>query len=81
MVLYSETLITIVIPTSGEKTVLAMLPVVLDEEGVSIFIAPFRALVNNVVVRFQKTSIQCVEWKYSDINPVRIVVVSADIAV
>ena len=58
-----------------------MLLVVLDEEGVSIFIALFRALVNNVVVRFQKTSIQCVEWKYSDINPVRIVVVSADIAV
>ena len=37
MMLYSETLITIVIPTSRGKTVLAMLLVVLDEEGVSIF--------------------------------------------
>ena len=51
-VLYGETLVTIVIPTSREKTVLTMLLVVLDEEGVSIFIAPFRALVNDVVVQF-----------------------------
>ena len=80
VVLHSETLVTIVIPTSGGKTMLAMLLVVLDEEGVSIFIVPFQALVDNVVVRFQKASIQCVEWKYSNINPTHIVVVSANIA-
>ena len=39
-VLHGETPVTIVIPTGGGKTVLAMLPVVLEEEGVSIFIAP-----------------------------------------
>ena len=51
-VLYGETPITIIIPISGGKIVLTMLPVVLDEEGVSIFIALFRALVNDVVIRF-----------------------------
>ena len=56
-VLYSETSITIIISIDGGKTVLAILLVVLDEEGVSIFITPFRALVNDVVVRFQKASI------------------------
>ena len=79
--LYSETLITIIIPTSREKTILAMLLVILDEEGISIFITPFQALVNNVVVRFQKASIQCIEWKYSNINPARIVVISTNITV
>ena len=39
-VLHGETPVTIVIPTGGGKTVLAMLPVVLEEEGVSIFIVP-----------------------------------------
>ena len=60
---------------------LAILLVVLEKEGVSIFIAPFRALVDNVVIRFQKASIHYIEWKYGDINPARIVVVSANVVV
>ena len=79
-VLHSETPVTIVIPTGGGKTMLAMLLVVLEKEGISIFIVPFRALVDDVVVRFQKAGIHYVEWKYGDINPARIVVVSADVA-
>ena len=51
-VLHGETLVTIVIPTSGGKTMLTMLLVVLEKEGVSIFIVPFRTLVDDVVVRF-----------------------------
>ncbi|KEF50790.1 uncharacterized protein A1O9_13158 [Exophiala aquamarina CBS 119918] len=80
-VLHGETPVTIVIPTGGGKTVLAMLPVVLEKEGVSIFIAPFRALVDDVVARFRKAGIHCIEWTVGEINPARIVVVSADIAV
>jgi superfamily II DNA helicase RecQ len=80
-VLYGETPVTIVIPTGGGKTVLAMLPVVLEKEGVSIFIAPFRALVDDVVARFRKAGMHCIEWRVGEINPARIVVVSADIAV
>ena len=48
--LYDETLVTIIISTSKEKTVLAMLLVILEKEGVSIFITLFRALVDDVVV-------------------------------
>lgn len=80
-VLAGESPVTIVIPTGGGKTVLAMLPVVLEKEGVSIFIAPFRALVDDVVARFRQARIQCIEWKVGEINPARIVVVSADLAV
>jgi superfamily II DNA helicase RecQ len=80
-VLHGESPVTIVLPTGGGKTLLAMLPVVLEEEGVTIFIAPFRALVNDVVDRFRKAGIDCFEWKVGDSNSARLVVVSADIAV
>ena len=52
VVLHSETLVTIIIPTSGGKTMLTMLLVILEEDSISIFIIPFRVLVDNVVVRF-----------------------------
>lgn len=43
---------TIVLPTSGGKTLLAMLPMVLESDGITIFIALFRALIDNMVKRF-----------------------------
>lgn len=80
-VLRAETPVTIVLPTGGGKTLLAMLPAILDERGVSIFIAPFRALVDDVVRRFRDVGIDCFEWHPGESNPARLVIVSADTAV
>jgi superfamily II DNA helicase RecQ len=48
-VLRQETLVVVVLPTGGGKTVLAMVSALLDTEGVTVIVAPFRALVNDMV--------------------------------
>ena len=70
-----------VVPTGGGKTLLATLPATLDPSGVHIFVAPFRALVNNMVERFCKDGIEAIEWHWGERNPASVVVVSANIAV
>ncbi|KAK5189319.1 hypothetical protein LTR47_011879 [Exophiala xenobiotica] len=80
-VLNAETPVTVVLPTGGGKTLLAMLPVVLETRGVSIFIAPFRALVDDMARRFRAAGIDCFEWHHGENNPARLVIVSADTAV
>ena len=75
-----DTPLITVLPTGGGKTLLAALPTVLDAEGVNIFVAPFRALVNDIVQRFCRDGIDTVEWRHGYRNPASVVVVSADIA-
>ena len=47
--LRQETPLVIVLPTGGGKTVLAMVPALLNVDEVIIVVAPFRALVDNMV--------------------------------
>ncbi|EXJ82282.1 hypothetical protein A1O3_06095 [Capronia epimyces CBS 606.96] len=56
-----------------------MLPVVLETDGISIFIALFRALVDDMVQRFVAAGVNCREWKATDAVPARLLVVNADI--
>ena len=79
-VLRGETPLVVVLPTGGGKTLLATLPPVLDPQGVTIFVAPFRALVNDMVQRFKHDGIDTFEWRHGESNPASIVVVSADFA-
>ena len=79
-ILRGETPLVVVLPTGGGKTLLAMLPTQLDSEGVTIFVAPFRALVNDMVLRFNQNRIDTIEWRHGEVNAARLVVVSADIA-
>ena len=48
-VLRSETPLVVVLPTGGGKTLLAILPALLDLEGLTIVVVPFRALANDIV--------------------------------
>jgi superfamily II DNA helicase RecQ len=80
-VLRHETPVVVVLPTGGGKTLLAMVPALLDPEGVTIMVAPFRALVDNMVDRFRGAGVNCLEWKFGEVNPAAVVVVSADVAV
>lgn len=69
------------LPTGGGKTLLAMIPSLIDREGVTVIVAPFRALVTNMVQRFQAAGIECIEWRHGEVNPATVVIVSADITV
>ncbi|KAH6953657.1 P-loop containing nucleoside triphosphate hydrolase protein [Fusarium avenaceum] len=86
----SEQLI-IVLPTGGGKSIFFMLPAFMEDERgrggpVSIVVVPFVSLVQDLVIRAGELGIDCMEWK-SDIDreerqrDVRLVVVSADVAV
>jgi Helicase conserved C-terminal domain/Orsellinic acid/F9775 biosynthesis cluster protein D/DEAD/DEAH box helicase len=80
-VLRSETPLVVVLPTGGGKTLLAMLPALLDPEGLTIVVVPFRALADDMVTRFCDAGIDCLEWTYGEANPATVVIVSADVAV
>ena len=80
-VLARETPLVVVLPTGGGKTLVAMLSAVIDLEGVIIMVTPFRALTNDMVMRFRKDSIDCREWRHGENNAASVVVVSTDIAV
>ncbi|KAK5332205.1 hypothetical protein LTR98_011656 [Exophiala xenobiotica] len=73
-VLNAETPVTVVLPTGRGKTLLAMLSVVLETRGVSIFIAPFRALVDDMARRFRAAGIDYFEWHHGENNPARLVI-------
>lgn len=71
----------VVLPTGGGKTLLAILPALMDSTRVHIFIAPFRTLMNNMVERFRADGLDAIEWRYGECNPASVVVVSANVAV
>jgi len=60
-VLAAETPVTIVLPTGEGKTLLAILPVLIESQGVTIFIALFRVLVDDTVTRFRRAGMDCFE--------------------
>jgi superfamily II DNA helicase RecQ len=84
----------VVLPTGGGKTLLPVAAAVLDNDvvhqessrpSVTILIMPFRALVEDMLVRLHKASVKAVEWQagaegeYENRRmPVSIVLISAD---
>ncbi|KAL2349584.1 hypothetical protein BJ546DRAFT_828969, partial [Cryomyces antarcticus] len=77
-ILAGQTPLVVVLPTGGGKSLLFMVPACLEEPGVTIVVAPFRALVDDLVDRLKKRGIDCLEWKPGEVNPAAVVVVSAD---
>ena len=51
-----------VLLTGGGKTLLVTLPTLIDSTRVHIFIALFRALVNNMVERFRADGLEVIKW-------------------
>lgn len=80
MIVSSEqrTLLVVVLPTGGGKSLLFIAPACLDDPGVTIVIVPYRALVNNLVTIAKKARIDCIEYRPGEQNPVALVFVSAD---
>jgi superfamily II DNA helicase RecQ len=78
-VLDNQTPLVVVLPTGGGKSLLFTLPACI-EEGVTVVVVPYRALIEDLVKRIHDCGVDCIEWKHSDSNPASVVVVSADIA-
>ena len=80
-----ETLI-VVLPTGGGKSVLFMLPALIESSGTSIVVVPFTALIDDLVDRARKSGVDCVRWmpavragRDEQERVARVVVVSADV--
>ncbi|KAK3059396.1 hypothetical protein LTS18_010971, partial [Coniosporium uncinatum] len=80
VVLTGERPLVVILPTGGGKSLLFMAPACLDDPGVTIVVAPFRALVNDMADRVRKRGIDCLEWRPGEVNAATVVVVSADVA-
>jgi superfamily II DNA or RNA helicase len=80
-----QTLI-VVLPTGAGKSILFMLPTLLDDAGTNIVVVPFSALMDDLVDRARQAGIDCIRWKPArlegreqSVRAARMVVVSADV--
>jgi len=76
-----QTLLIIVLPTGGGKTLTFTLPAVLRDPGVSIVVAPFNALEKDYVQRLRLAYIEHIVWYHGETRYTPVAVVSADRAV
>ncbi len=78
-----------ILPTGGGKSLLFMIPAILEGRGTSIVVVPFTALIQDLVKRAQALGIDCLQW-VSSLAPspslrhegqpwARLVIVSADV--
>jgi superfamily II DNA helicase RecQ len=81
-----EVLIT-VLPTGGGKSILFMLPAIIEGGGANIVVVPFVALIDDLVDRARKSGIDCLKWQTAERvgreerqAVARLIVVSADTA-
>jgi superfamily II DNA or RNA helicase len=79
-VIRGQTPLVVVLPTGGGKSLLFMVPALLDGTEITIVVVPYRALIDDLVDRIRSSGIDCIEWKPGQANPATIVVVSADVA-
>jgi superfamily II DNA helicase RecQ len=77
-VLDRQTPLVVVLPTGGGKSLLFMLPALVEEGGVTVVVVPYRQLITSTVERMQACGIDCIEWRSGNTDPASIVVVSAD---
>ena len=80
-VLRRESPLVVVLPTGGGKSLVFMLPASLSQSGVTIVVAPFKALVDNLVERCKLADINCILWQPGEVSQARVVVVGAERAV
>jgi superfamily II DNA helicase RecQ len=79
-VLDKQTPLVVVLLTSREKSLLFTLPAYIEEADVTIVVVPYWALINNLVSRIYKYSVDCMEWKHGESNPASIAIISVDVA-
>jgi superfamily II DNA helicase RecQ len=75
-----------VLPTSAGKSILFILPAVIENTGISIIVVPFVALMDDLVIRAIDMGVNCIRYRLSMSSgregmprSARLIVVSADI--
>jgi hypothetical protein len=76
-----RTLLVVVLPIGGGKSLLFIVPAYLDDPGVTIIVVLYRALMNNLVIIARTARIDYIEYKPGEQNPVVLVFVSADFVI
>jgi hypothetical protein len=74
------TLLVVVLPTGGGKSLLFMAPAYLIDLGVTIVVVLYHALLDNLLKTAKDTRIDCIEYRPREQNPTVLVFVSADFA-
>jgi superfamily II DNA helicase RecQ len=74
------TLLVVVLPTGGGKSLLFMAPACLNDLGVTIVVVPYRALLDNLLKTAKDARIDCIKYRPGEQNPAALVFVSADFA-
>ncbi|CAD0055258.1 unnamed protein product, partial [Aureobasidium pullulans] len=75
----ATSVLTVVLPTAGGKTLLFTAPACLEEDvRVTIVVVPFRKLIDETVRDARKTVGDCEEWSHSTVDPAALVIVSVD---
>ena len=60
-VLEKQTLLIIMLPTGGGKSLLFTLPACVEEAGVTVVVMPYQALIKDLVRRIQQCGVKCIE--------------------
>ncbi|KAL6160848.1 hypothetical protein ACJQWK_11971 [Exserohilum turcicum] len=60
-VLDKQTPLVVVLPTGGGKSLLFTLPACIEESGVTVAVVPYRALIEDLVVRVGSYGVDCIE--------------------
>ncbi|CAE7173591.1 RecQ family helicase [Pyrenophora teres f. teres] len=79
-VLDKVTPLVVVLLTGGGKSLLFTLPACIEENGVTVVVVLYRALIEDLVSWIGRCGVDCMEWKHGENNPASVVVVSADVA-
>jgi superfamily II DNA helicase RecQ len=86
MNLTKQQTLLVVLPTGAGKSILFMLPALLDDTGTNIVVVPFSALMDDLVARARHAGVDCIRWKPArlqereqSVRAARLVVVSADV--
>jgi hypothetical protein len=77
-VINNESPVIVVLPTGGGKSLTFMGPACLPQAGVTIVVAPFCALEDNMISRCEERGIECLKWAFGELRYASVVVVSAD---
>jgi len=73
-----QTLLIIILPTGGGKTLTFTLPAILRDPGISIVIVPFNTLEKDYVQRLRLAYIEHIVWYYEEMQYTPVVVVNVD---
>ncbi|TKA62306.1 hypothetical protein B0A55_12932, partial [Friedmanniomyces simplex] len=71
--------LVVVLPTGGGKSLLFMVPACLRDPGITVVVVPYRALLDNLLLKAKAAGIDCFEWKRGEVNPAALVFVSTDV--